>query len=61
MNLVIFGASGPTGLELCRQALAAGHQVIAAVRHPDTFPLQDDALTGLRGCAGRIIPCPYHQ
>lgn len=45
MNVVIFGASGPTGLELCQQALAAGHRVVAAVRHPDTFPLQDDALT----------------
>src|SRR5579859_6385857 len=48
MNVVIFGASGPTGLELCRQALAAGHRVIAAVRYPDTFPLRDDALTVVR-------------
>jgi putative NADH-flavin reductase len=45
MKLIIFGANGPTGLELCRQALAAGHQVTAAVRHPDDFPLRDNALT----------------
>lgn len=45
MHVVIFGASGPTGLELCRQALAAGHHVIAAVRRPETFPLQDGALS----------------
>jgi putative NADH-flavin reductase len=45
MKLVIFGANGPTGLELCRQALAAGHRVTAVVRRPDDFPLQDDALT----------------
>lgn len=45
MKLTIFGANGPTGLELCRQALAAGHRVTAAVRHPDDFPLRDDALT----------------
>ena len=45
MNIVIFGANGPTGLELCRQALAAGHRVTAAVRHPDDFPIRDDALT----------------
>jgi putative NADH-flavin reductase len=45
MNLVIFGANGPTGLELCRQALAAGHHVTAAVRRPDEFPLQDTALS----------------
>lgn len=44
MKLVIFGASGPTGLELCRQALALGHRVTAAVRRPDDFPLQNDAL-----------------
>lgn len=45
MHVVIFGASGPTGLVLCRQALAAGHHVIAAVRRPETFPLQDAALS----------------
>jgi len=44
MNMVVFGANGPTGLELCRQALAAGHQVTAAVRRPDVFPLREKAL-----------------
>jgi len=44
MNIVVFGANGPTGLELCRQALAAGHHVTAAVRRPDDFPLRDNAL-----------------
>ncbi len=44
MKLVIFGANGPTGLELCRQALALGHRITAAVRRPDDFPLQNDAL-----------------
>ena len=48
MKLILFGASGPTGLELCRQALAAGHQVTAAVRRPDDFPPRKDALAGLR-------------
>jgi putative NADH-flavin reductase len=45
MKLTLFGANGPTGLELCRQALAAGHHVTAAVRRPDDFPVRDDALT----------------
>ena len=45
MKLVIFGANGPTGLELCRQALTAGHRLTAAVRRPEEFPLRDDALT----------------
>jgi putative NADH-flavin reductase len=44
MKLVIFGANGLAGLELCRQALAAGHRVTAVVRRPDDFPLQNDAL-----------------
>jgi len=48
MKLVIFGANGPTGLELCRQALAAGHRVTAAVRRPDEFPLRDNALGVVR-------------
>jgi uncharacterized protein YbjT (DUF2867 family) len=45
MNIVVFGANGPTGLELCRQALMAGHHITAAVRRPDEFPLQDNALS----------------
>lgn len=48
MNVVVFGANGPTGLELCRQALAAGHRVTAAVRRPDEFPLRDNALNVVR-------------
>jgi len=44
MNIVVFGANGPTGLEVCRQALAAGHHITAAVRRPDEFLLQDRAL-----------------
>ena len=48
MNVVVFGANGPTGLELCRQALAAGHRVTAAVRRPDEFPLRDNALNIVR-------------
>ncbi len=48
MSIVVFGANGPTGLELCRQALAAGCRVTAAVRRPDEFPLRNDALTVVR-------------
>ena len=32
---VIFGATGNTGLELVKQALALGHQVTAYIRNPD--------------------------
>ena len=44
MNIVVFGANGPTGLEVCRQALMAGHHIAAAVRRPDEFLLKDKAL-----------------
>lgn len=35
MNVVITGASRGIGLELTRQALQAGHQVLAVARHPE--------------------------
>ncbi len=38
MNIAVFGANGPTGQLLTRQALAAGHHVTAFTRHPETFP-----------------------
>jgi putative NADH-flavin reductase len=34
MRLTVFGATGGTGTEVVRQALAAGHQVTAVVRDP---------------------------
>ncbi|WP_112247300.1 NAD(P)-dependent oxidoreductase [Kribbella monticola] len=35
MRIVVFGAAGSTGRELVEQALAAGHEVVAAVRRPE--------------------------
>jgi putative NADH-flavin reductase len=34
MRLAVFGATGPTGQELVREALRRGHDVIAAARRP---------------------------
>lgn len=45
MRIVIFGAAGPTGLLLTQQALDRGHDVTAATRHPDDFPLSAERLT----------------
>jgi uncharacterized protein YbjT (DUF2867 family) len=45
MNITVFGANGATGLDVCRQALAAGQRVTAAVRRPDEFLLSNSALT----------------
>ena len=48
MNIVIFGASGPTGALLVEQAVTAGHTVTAAVRSPRPIPgatvVQTDVL-----------------
>ncbi|MFV8052918.1 NAD(P)-dependent oxidoreductase [Mycobacterium sp. 48b] len=45
MRIVIFGANGATGRLLTRQALDAGHTVVAVTRHPGQFPITDAALT----------------
>jgi putative NADH-flavin reductase len=37
MRVVIFGANGSTGKEIAKQAIAAGHEVIGAVRRPETL------------------------
>lgn len=49
MNLTIFGASGRTGRELVRQALARSHHVTAVVRRPDDFAPRHDNLAIFRG------------
>ena len=49
MNIVVFGANGPTGQLLTKQALAEGHTVTAVTRHPETFPLSHESLQVMRG------------
>lgn len=49
MNIAVFGANGPTGRLLTKQALAEGHAVTAVTRHPDTFPLRHEGLRVLPG------------
>lgn len=48
MNIVVFGANGPTGLELTRRLLAAGHSATAAVRRPVEFPFRHEKLTAVK-------------
>jgi putative NADH-flavin reductase len=40
MKITIFGASGSTGLQLVKQALAANHEVAALVRTASSLPLE---------------------
>ena len=44
MDLVVFGANGPTGRQVVRQALALDHRVTAVTRKPDEFPLSSPRL-----------------
>lgn len=44
MHLVVFGANGPTGRLLTKQALNSGHEVTTVTRHPSAFPFRDARL-----------------
>lgn len=44
MDLIVFGANGPTGRLVVEQALAAGHRVTAVTRKPDEYPLTSPHL-----------------
>ncbi len=45
MRLAILGATGPTGQQLVKQALQAGHMVTALVRNPAKLPIKDKHLS----------------
>jgi putative NADH-flavin reductase len=49
MNVLVFGASGGTGRELVKQALAQGHSVTAFVRDPTTFDSKHPHLKVVQG------------
>jgi len=51
MDVVVFGATGPTGVLLCEQALAAGHSVRAVSRSSGPLPISDSGLTPIRADA----------
>lgn len=44
MRVVIFGANGPTGRLLSRQAVDAGHEAVAVTRRPADFPFEHPRL-----------------
>lgn len=44
-KLLVLGATGGTGRQVVSQALDAGHQVTAFVRHPDKMGIQHERLT----------------
>src|SRR6266404_728168 len=51
MNLFVIGATGRTGREIVRQAVARDHRVTAFVRSPAGIDLSNERLTILKGNA----------
>ena len=49
LKVVVFGATGGTGLELCRQAAEAGHNVTAYVRSPEKLTVKHPNLVCVKG------------
>lgn len=49
MNILIFGASGATGQELVKQALALGHLATAFVRNPSKLKIKHNNLKVIQG------------
>ena len=49
MKILVIGASGKTGHEVVRQALAAGHDVTALVRDPSRLTIRDPRLEVISG------------
>jgi len=49
MKLLVLGATGPTGLQVVRQALDLGHEVTAFVRDPARMTIAADALEVVTG------------
>ena len=48
MKIALFGATGRVGKEVLKQALAAGHEVVALVRSPEKL-VGNDKLTTIQG------------
>ncbi|MCT9080019.1 NAD(P)-dependent oxidoreductase [Streptomyces fulvoviolaceus] len=49
MDIVVFGANGPTGRQVVEQAGAEGHTVTAVTRRPGGFPLEGPWLRVVEG------------
>jgi uncharacterized protein YbjT (DUF2867 family) len=56
MRIAVFGATGGTGREVVKQALAAGHQVTALARDPSRLVGSDPNLTVVAGSVLEAAP-----
>ena len=55
MNILVFGATGPTGQQVVKQGLSQGHTVTAFVRNPGTLP-NEKSLRAVIGDTTRDTP-----
>lgn len=55
MKLTIFGATGGTGQELVKQALADGYEVTVYARTPAKLSLTHDCLTVVQGQMAEVV------
>lgn len=51
MNIIVFGATGKTGLSFVKQALGEGHKITAFIRNPDKMSIKDEKLKIVVGSA----------
>lgn len=56
MRITVFGATGGTGGEVVKQALATGHQVAALVRDPARLDMAHPGLTVVAGSVLDVAP-----
>ena len=56
MNILVFGATGPTGQQVVKQALSQGHTVTIFVRNRATQPIADNRLRVVYGDTTRDTP-----
>jgi putative NADH-flavin reductase len=49
MNLLLFGTTGGTGIQLLQQGLAAGHTITAFVRNPEAVTTRHERLRVIQG------------
>lgn len=49
MNILVFGATGPTGQQIVKQALGRGHRITAFVRRPEALASTDGNLRIVTG------------
>ncbi len=58
MKIAVFGATGRTGVHVCRGALDRGHEVCAHARSPEKLSIAHENLTTVEGDAYRGTGVP---